>query len=313
MFFNNPVPNPTIEITEIPRETEYVGLNYTLRCEAQVPGSQLNNIGTVIEWMKDGVKLSSSNDGRITLGETLVDSPGQEFRRSIMFSPLSAGDMGSYRCSGTIRPTVDNPGVTNGVGIRSSNLTVAGKFNNNLGSFSIITQCVFAHSVPTLEVSINRAGVSLRILDVSPFNGFPLTCVATSTVAGIPVSTRKRITWMRSIDGGPSEPLTNGANVDSVVMVMEDNLLQATSMSMLMVNTTMSGSHSYTCRAELVVAPAPEIINEQTETTISVAGEQTFIRIIFIIMSLTSLSYSITNYHVCYNYQGLPVLLNQRT
>ena len=78
---------------------------------------------------------------------------------------------------------------------------------------------------------------------------------------------------MRSINGGPSEPLTNGANVDSVVTVMEDDLLQATSTSMLMVNTTRSGSHSYTCRAELVVAPAPEIINEQNETTISVAGE----------------------------------------
>ena len=129
MFFNNPVPNPTIEITEIPRETEYVGLNYTLRCEAQVPGSQLNNIGAVIEWMKDGVRLSSSNDGRITLGETLVDSPGREFRRSIMFSPLSAGDMGSYSCSATIRPSVENPGVTNGVGIGSGNLTVAGKLS----------------------------------------------------------------------------------------------------------------------------------------------------------------------------------------
>ena len=128
LSFNNPVPNPTIEITEIPLSLEiaYVGLNYTLRCEAQVPGSQLDTISAVIKWMKYGIKLSSSNDGRITLGETIVDSPGREFRRSIMFSPLSAGDMGSYSCSATISPTVDNPGVTNGVGIGSSNLTVAG-------------------------------------------------------------------------------------------------------------------------------------------------------------------------------------------
>ena len=115
---------------------------------------------------------------------------------------------------------------------------------------------------------------------------------------------------MRSVNGGPSESLTDGTNVDSIVTVMEDDLLQATSMSMLMVNTTMSGSHSYTCRAALVVAPAPEIINEQNETTISIAGELKFIRII---MSLTSLSYFVTNCRVCYNYQGLPLLLNQRT
>ena len=134
LSFNNPVPNPTIEITEIPLETEYVGLNYTLRCEAQVPGSQLDDIGADIEWMKNGIKLSDSND-RITLGDTIVDSPGREFRRSIVFTPLSASDMGSYRCSATISPTVDNPGVTNGVGIRSSNLTVAGKFINDLGVF----------------------------------------------------------------------------------------------------------------------------------------------------------------------------------
>ena len=129
-FFNNTVPNPTIEITEIPFETEYVGLNYTLRCEAEVPGRPLDNIDAIIvEWMKNGALLSSSNDGRITLKDTREDSPGREFRRSIEFFPLSAGDMGSYSCSATIRPTVDNPGVTNGFGIGSSNLTVAGKFN----------------------------------------------------------------------------------------------------------------------------------------------------------------------------------------
>jgi hypothetical protein len=126
-----------------------------------------------------------------------------------------------------------------------------------------------------LDVSIDRAGVPLRILDISPFNGFSLTCTASSRVTGIeiPPPIRKRIIWMRSVDGGPPETLTDGASVDSVVMVMEDDLLQATSMSMLMVNTTVSGSHSYTCTAELVVAPAPDNISEQDMTTISIVGE----------------------------------------
>jgi hypothetical protein len=78
---------------------------------------------------------------------------------------------------------------------------------------------------------------------------------------------------MRSLNGGSPETLTDGASVDSVVMVMEDDLLQATSMSVLMVNTTVSGSHSYACTAELVVAPAPDSISEQDMTTISIIGE----------------------------------------
>ena len=78
---------------------------------------------------------------------------------------------------------------------------------------------------------------------------------------------------MRSVAGGPPEQLTDGANVDSVVMVMEDNLSGAMSMSMLMVNTTVSGSHSYSCRAELVVAPAPDSITAQNQTIINIVGE----------------------------------------
>ena len=129
------------------------------------------------------------------------------------------------------------------------------------------------HSVPTLDASIDRAGVSSRILDISPFNGFLLTCMATSRVAGVATAIRKRITWMRSVNDGPPEQLTEGANVDSVVMVVEDDLLQATSMSMLMVNTTVSGSHNYSCRAELIVAPAPDSITAQDQTMIIIVGE----------------------------------------
>ena len=122
---NNLVPNPDVLITELTFvPAEYVGLNYTLQCEAV---SQLEDIEAVMEWMKNGIILSNSSNGRITLVETIVDSPGRDFRRSIMFSPLSASDMGSYSCSATISPTVANSRITNSVGIGSSNLTVIGK------------------------------------------------------------------------------------------------------------------------------------------------------------------------------------------
>ena len=106
--------------------------------------------------------------------------------------------------------------------------------------------------------------------------------MATSNVAGTLAPIRKRITWMRSVDGGPPQQLTDGTNVDSVVTMMEGDLLDATSMSMLMVNTTMSGSHSYTCTVQLVVTPAPDSIIGQDQTTVSIVGELKVIIIITI-------------------------------
>ena len=127
-LFYNPVPNPTIQITEIPLvSTEYVGLDLTWRCDARIPGNQLIGVDAVVEWRKLGVRLSSSNDGRIILGDLIVDSPGREYRRSILFSPLSEDDIGTYSCSATVRPTVANPGVTNGFGIGNNSLNIVGK------------------------------------------------------------------------------------------------------------------------------------------------------------------------------------------
>ena len=137
-----------------------------------------------------------------------------------------------------------------------------------------VTLHILNFSAPTLDVSIDRTGVHARIIDAPSFNGFTLICMATSKVAGWATVIRKHITWTRSVNGGASVQLTDGTNIENGrVMVMEDDLLQATSMSVLMVNTTMSGSHSYTCRAELVVAPAPDNINAQNQTTVTIVGE----------------------------------------
>ena len=128
LSFYNPVPNPTIQITEIPLvSTEYIGLSLTWRCDARIPGDQLIGVDAVVEWRRLGIVLSSSNDGRITLGDLTVDSPGREYRRSINFSPLSADDVGTYSCSATVRPTVAISGVTNGFGIGNNSLTIVGK------------------------------------------------------------------------------------------------------------------------------------------------------------------------------------------
>ena len=249
----------------------YVGLiNFTWRCDVNIPGAQLIGVNALVEWTGPSSKLTSSNDGRLTLGPLVVDIPGREYRRLMTFSSLSADDMGSYSCSVTIMPATANPKVTNSVGIGNNNLIVSSK---NIFISLNVSFHILSFSVPTLDVSIDRTGVPARIIDTSPFNGFALICMATSKVAGVATAIRKRITWKRSVNGGVSEELTDGASIDSVVMVIEDSLFEARSMSLLLVNTTVSGNHSYTCRAELVVAPAPDDINAQNQTTITIVGE----------------------------------------
>ena len=138
IFFNNPVPNPMISFSPIPLVTnEYVGLNLTWRCEARIPVSQqLLGVDAVVEWRgPGGLLIASSNDGRVTLGELVIDSPGRDYRRSIQFFPLSADDMGTYSCSATAMPTVTRSGVTNGFGMSNNSLTVVGKINDIQGFF----------------------------------------------------------------------------------------------------------------------------------------------------------------------------------
>ena len=101
-------------------------MNFTLRCEVEIPGRQLTGVSASVEWIGlNGTVLTS--DSRITVGATLETSPGREFQKTLTFTPLSAGDSGSYSCLATVMPTTSNSFVTNAVGIGSDSLSVAGK------------------------------------------------------------------------------------------------------------------------------------------------------------------------------------------
>ena len=79
-----------------------------------------------MEWIgSNGAVLTSGN--RITVGATLESSPGHEYQKSLAFTPLSAGDSGSYSCSATVMPTTSNSLATNGVGTGFVALHVASK------------------------------------------------------------------------------------------------------------------------------------------------------------------------------------------
>ena len=128
-------------------------------------------------------------------------------------------------------------------------------------------------SATTVSVMVQQTSVPSQLLDLPSYNGFSLTCTATSRAATQDVTLTKEITWMRSVDGGNSEVLTNmSANLD-VMMINHMNLGQATAISELMVNTTSSGSHVYTCSVSVPVTPATDIIQGNDSTTIMVQGK----------------------------------------
>ena len=120
------VPTPSIQFTRLQLGSLYVGLPFSWRCEVEIPGNQLAGVTADVEWRRRGGAVITNNS-RITVGATTEPSPGREYQKTLTFSPLSAGDSGSYSCSATVMPTVTNSLVTNGVGTGSDSLTVAGK------------------------------------------------------------------------------------------------------------------------------------------------------------------------------------------
>ena len=123
------VPTPTVQFTRFVLGSLYVGLPFSWRCEVEIPGNQLVGVVADVEWRGPGGAVITS-DSRITVGATIEASPGREYQNTLMFSPLSAGDSGSYSCSATVMPTVTNSFITNGVGTGSDSLTFAGKQND---------------------------------------------------------------------------------------------------------------------------------------------------------------------------------------
>ena len=98
------VPTPSIQFTRLVLRSLYLGLPFSWRCEVEIPGNQLPGVTADVEWRGPGGAVITS-DSRITVGATTEPSPGREYQKSLMFSPLSARDSGSYSCSATVMPS----------------------------------------------------------------------------------------------------------------------------------------------------------------------------------------------------------------
>ena len=113
------------------------------------------------------------------------------------------------------------------------------------------------------------SGITSRVLDVSPYNTFSLTCTVTSRVNGAATPLTKTVQWMRSIDSSEAVELSSSI---SGVTISRSDLDQPTSTSTISVDADTAGDHAYTCRVSLDVSPATDDINGQDSTNIDVQG-----------------------------------------
>ena len=125
--------------------------------------------------------------------------------------------------------------------------------------------------------------ITSRILDVSPYNTFSLTCTSTSRVNGIARALTKTVQWMRSIDSSQVLELSSST---SEFTISSSNLDQVNSTSTITVNADTAGDHTYTCLVSLDVSLATDDINGQDSTNIDVQGMYLYVWLIAMLFDI---------------------------
>lgn len=116
---------------------------------------------------------------------------------------------------------------------------------------------------PVVDISV--AMVADRILDISPYNSYMVTCSATSSVQGSPVNISKTMEWSVSHNNGTTSIVSSG--------VVNSDLSMATSSSILSVVTSVPGLYCYTCSSDLQLENVVDSIGGTQTTTLRVNGE----------------------------------------
>lgn len=132
---------------------------------------------------------------------------------------------------------------------------------------SLYYKCIRSHFylVPTLSVAVSD--LTTRVLDVSPYNTFSLTCTTSSSVNGVLTPFSKSIHWMRSIESGQTVEISNSTSGVTVTHIDQD---QATSTSVISIITSTAGRHVYICEVLLEVLNS-EIDNGAVQDSFSVS------------------------------------------
>lgn len=114
-------------------------------------------------------------------------------------------------------------------------------------------------------INIDVTSMDDRYLDIAPYNSLSLTCMASLTVRGRGVNLNMVFSWQ--YDNGtspyviPTKFFTGSHQFDS------------RGISILSLNSTEVGDHTYTCLVSLDVSPATDIINNSESRTITIIGK----------------------------------------
>ena len=122
------VRQPSIEMNLSPfLFNYYTGLRLTLQCDVDIPGPQLLAVEADIT-ITGPMGAILTGDSRVTVGEVVEETLGDNYFRAITFAALSSVlDNGVYSCVGTVRPATPSAFVTNGESTGTRELRVVGK------------------------------------------------------------------------------------------------------------------------------------------------------------------------------------------
>ena len=146
--------------------------------------------------------------------------------------------------------------------------------NSNTSNNHNITYCSSLYSTAIkfniiiigLQYVVELAPVTGRYLDIEPYNNLSLTCSATVTLRNVPAPLNIEFTWLRSVNSGPQEELTSDLYTNSRVFGYNET-------STLTLLTEQPGNHTYTCRVNLNIQPAPDNTVKEQSVSLEVIGQ----------------------------------------
>ena len=118
---------------------------------------------------------------------------------------------------------------------------------------------------PTINISLVPVyPVTDHYLDIAPYNSLSFNCSAVITVRDTPVNPNRIFSWQRTI-GGSSSDISTEFFTGSYSSTSESSVLS--------INATEAGIHTYTCTVTLDVSPAPDIITRNSSQTQTIFGK----------------------------------------
>ena len=128
--------------------------------------------------------------------------------------------------------------------------------------YMILVSC-FSSIGPIIGISLNATMFDRR-LDVAPCNSLSFICSAVITVRGTPVNLHRVFSWQHTIEGSSS-------NISAKFFTGSQSSTSGS--SLLSINATEAGIHTYTCTVTLDVSPAPDIIINTSSQDIIITGK----------------------------------------